>query len=281
VTARDWPRSRKAPGQQSGRRADAGHLPALAVTTRLENSLVMGLAMIFVCVGSSFMLSLLRKTIPRRIRLIASVAIIATFVILIDQFLQAFYWEMSRQLGPYVGLIITNCIVLGRAEAFAMQNKPQLAVVDALAAGIGFAASWPSWAFSGNCWARARCSAFTMLDPQWYTKNQVMVLAPGAFVVMGFLIAFFNWLQAEGRRKGLTDAGNTVTICDHPDGRADEQHPAGKVPGDVFVPELLEADQHGLGTGRGGDFRHDGHDHGQSLRLSLLARSAGNSAFDD
>jgi len=89
-----------------------GICPTLAVTTRLENSLVMGGAMIFVTVGSSLMLSLLRNTTPRRIRLIASVAVIATFVILIDQFLKAFYWDMSRQLGPYVGLIITNCIVL-------------------------------------------------------------------------------------------------------------------------------------------------------------------------
>jgi Na+-transporting NADH:ubiquinone oxidoreductase subunit D len=178
-----------------------GICPTLAVTTRLENSLVMGLAMIFVCVGSSFMLSLLRNTTPRRIRLIASVAIIATFVILIDQFLKAFYWEMSRQLGPYVGLIITNCIVLGRAEAFAMQNKPQLAVVDALAAGIGFAGILAIVGFFRELLGEGTLLGFTVLDPQWYTKNLVMVLAPGAFVVMGFLIAFFNWLQAKNVEK--------------------------------------------------------------------------------
>jgi Na+-transporting NADH:ubiquinone oxidoreductase subunit D len=179
-----------------------GICPALAVTTRMENSLVMGLAMIFVCVGSSFMLSLLRKTIPRRIRLIASVAIIATFVILIDQFLQAFYWEMSRQLGPYVGLIITNCIVLGRAEAFAMQNKPQLAVVDALAAGIGFTCVLVIVGFFRELLGEGTVLGYTMLDPGWYTKNQVMVLAPGAFVVLGFLIAYFNWLQQKDVAKG-------------------------------------------------------------------------------
>ena len=172
-----------------------GICPTLAVTTRLENALVMGIAMIFVCVGSSFMLSLLRTTTPRRIRLIASVAIIATFVILIDQFLKAFYWEMSRQLGPYVGLIITNCIVLGRAEAFAMQNKPLLAVVDALAASIGFAGILAIVGCFRELLGEGTLLGFTVLDPQWYTKNLVMVLAPGAFVVMGFLIAFFNWLQ--------------------------------------------------------------------------------------
>ncbi|TVS15990.1 MAG: electron transport complex subunit RsxE [Planctomycetaceae bacterium] len=172
-----------------------GICPALAVTTRLENSLVMGAAMIFVCVGSTFMLSLLRHTTPRRIRLIASVAIIATFVILIDQFLRAFYWEMSRQLGPYVGLIITNCIVLGRAEAFAMQNKPQLAIVDALAAGIGFTTILAIVGFFRELLGEGTLLGYVVLHPDWYTKNLVMVLAPGAFVVMGFLIALFNWLQ--------------------------------------------------------------------------------------
>ena len=172
-----------------------GICPALAVTTRLENSLVMGGAMIFVVVGSSFLLSLLRHTTPRRIRLIASVAVIATFVILIDQFLRAFYWDMSRQLGPYVGLIITNCIVLGRAEAFAMQNKPQLAVVDALAAGVGFTAILAIVGFFRELLGEGTVLGFTVLGPEWYTKNLVMVLAPGAFVVMGFLIAFFNWMQ--------------------------------------------------------------------------------------
>ena len=116
-----------------------GVCSALAVTNRLENSLVMGAALIFVCVGSNLFVSLLRKVTPRRIRLIAEVAIIATFVILFDQFLKAFYWDMSKMLGPYVGLIITNCIVMGRAEAFALQNPPVLSVVDGVANGLGYA----------------------------------------------------------------------------------------------------------------------------------------------
>ena len=114
-----------------------GICSALAVTNRLENSLVMGAALIFVCVGSNLFVSLLRKVTPRRIRMIAEVAIIATFVILFDQFLKAFYWEMSKRLGPYVGLIITNCIVMGRAEAFALQNPPVVSVVDGAANGLG------------------------------------------------------------------------------------------------------------------------------------------------
>ncbi len=179
-----------------------GICPTLAVTTRLENSLVMGGAMIFVCVGSSLMLSLLRHTTPRRIRLIASMAVIATFVILIDQFLKAFYWDMSRQLGPYVGLIITNCIVLGRAEAFAMQNRPQLATVDAFASALGFAGVLAVVGFIRELLGEGTVLGLTVLDPQWYTKNLVMVAAPGAFVVMGFLVAFFNWLQDKNVKKG-------------------------------------------------------------------------------
>ena len=100
-----------------------GICSALAVTNRLANALVMGGALVFVCVGSNLFVSLLRKVTPRRIRMIAEVAIIATFVILFDQFLKAFYWPMSKRLGPYVGLIITNCIVMGRLEAFSTKNR--------------------------------------------------------------------------------------------------------------------------------------------------------------
>jgi len=103
-----------------------GICSALAVTNKLENSLVRGAALIFVGVGSNFFVALLRKATPYRIRMISEVAIIATFVILFDQFLKAFYWDMSKQLGPYVGLIVTNCIIMGRAEAFALQNPPIL-----------------------------------------------------------------------------------------------------------------------------------------------------------
>lgn len=100
---------------------------------------MIGAALIFVCVGSNLFVSLLRRYTPHRIQMIAEVAIIATFVILFNQFLKVFYWDMSKQLGPYVGLIITNCIVMGRAEAFALQNPPLLSMVDELANGLGYA----------------------------------------------------------------------------------------------------------------------------------------------
>ena len=101
-----------------------GICSALAVTNRLENALVMGGALIFVTTLSSLLVSLLRNVTPRRIRMMAEVAIIATFVIVFSEFLKAFYWDMSKQLGPYVGLIITNCIVMGRMEAFALHKPP-------------------------------------------------------------------------------------------------------------------------------------------------------------
>jgi Na+-transporting NADH:ubiquinone oxidoreductase subunit D len=172
-----------------------GICSALAVTNRLENSLVMGVALIFVCVGSNLFVSLLRNVTPRRIRMIAEVAIIATFVIVFDQILKAYYWEMSKQLGPYVGLIITNCIVMGRAEAFALSNRPLVSVVDGLANGIGYALVLAVIGFFRELVGTGAIFGHPVLSSAWYTPNQLVVLAPGAFVALGFLIALFNALS--------------------------------------------------------------------------------------
>jgi Na+-transporting NADH:ubiquinone oxidoreductase subunit D len=173
-----------------------GICSALAVTNRLENSLVMGGALIFVSACSNMIVSLLRKCTPHRIRMIAEVAIIATFVILFDQFLKAFYWEMSKQLGPYVGLIITNCIVMGRAEAFALQNPPILSVVDGLANGFGYAVVLAIIGFFRELLGAGeilghKIPAFS----SWYTPNHIMILAPGAFFALGIVIGIFNWIK--------------------------------------------------------------------------------------
>ncbi|MHC4165204.1 MAG: NADH:ubiquinone reductase (Na(+)-transporting) subunit D [Planctomycetota bacterium] len=169
-----------------------GICSALAVTNRLANSLVMGAALVFVCAMSNLFVSFLRTRTPRRIRMIAEVAIIATFVILFDQFLKAFYWDMSKRLGPYVGLIITNCIVMGRAEAFALQNRPALSVLDGVANGLGYAAVLAIIGFVRELLGSGSVLGFALLPPDWYTPNQVMILAPGAFIALGFLIAVFN-----------------------------------------------------------------------------------------
>ena len=172
-----------------------GICSALAVTNRLANSLVMGAALIFVCVGSNLLVSLLRKYTPHRIRMIAEVAFIATFVILFDQFLSAFYPDMSKQLGPYVGLIITNCIVMGRAEAFALQNPPVLSMVDGVANGLGYAVVLAIIGFLRELLGTGEILGYEVLSGQWYTPNQLMILAPGAFFALGIVIAIFNAIK--------------------------------------------------------------------------------------
>jgi len=174
-----------------------GICSALAVTNRLSNAVVMGVALMFVTVGSNAFVSLLRNHIPHRIRMIAEVAIIATFVILFDQFLKAYHWEMSKQLGPYVGLIITNCIVMGRAEAFALQNPPIVSMVDGAANGIGYALALMIIGFFRELFGSGQVSLFGFAIDlgAWYTPNQLMILAPGAFFVFGVLIAVFNLLK--------------------------------------------------------------------------------------
>lgn len=174
-----------------------GICSALAVTNKLSNSLVMGAALLFVCVGSNLFVSMLRNHIPHRIRMIAEVAIIATFVILFDQFLKAYYWEMSKQLGPYVGLIITNCIVMGRAEAFALQNPPLVSIVDGIANGTGYAIALAIIGLFRELFGSGQVDlwGFTFGLGSWYMPNQLMVLAPGAFFVFGLLIAVFNFIK--------------------------------------------------------------------------------------
>lgn len=164
----------------------------LAVTNRVSNSLVMGAALIFVLAMSNLFISLLRTQIPNRIRMIAEVAIIATFVILLDQFLKAFFWDMSQRLGPYVALIITNCIVMGRAEAFAMQNPPLPSVVDGVANGIGYAIILLIIGVFRELLGSGSILGIAVLSEGWYPRNALFLLAPGAFVTAGFLIWVFN-----------------------------------------------------------------------------------------
>lgn len=172
-----------------------GVCSALAVTNKLENSIVMGLALIFVCAMSNLLVSLMRNATPRRIRMIAEVAIIATFVILFDLLLKAFYFEMSKNLGPYVGLIITNCIVMGRAEAYALQNPPIASMVDGVANGLGYAGVLAIIGFFRELIGSGKLLDFVVLSDTWYTPNLVMIMAPGAFLALGFLIAFANFIK--------------------------------------------------------------------------------------
>lgn len=181
-----------------------GICSALAVTGKLENSLVMGAALIFTCAGSNLFVALLRNVTPTRIRMIAELTIIAVFVITFDQFLKAFYWDMSKQLGPYVGLIITNCIVMGRAEAFALQNPPIVSMVDGAANGAGYAAVLAIIGCVRELLGTGQIFGQVVLRGAWFTPNQLMVLAPGAFFVLALLLTIYNIIaqrQAEAAKK--------------------------------------------------------------------------------
>ena len=177
-----------------------GVCSALAVTNRLENSLVMGAALIFVLGATCMLVSVLRRITPRQIRMIAEVSIIATFVILFDLFLKAFYWEMSKQLGPYVGLIITNCIVMGRAEAFAIHNSPGRSLVDGLANGLGYAVVLALVGAVRELAGTGRLLGYPVLSANWYEPNQVLILAPGAFFALGLLVWIVNAARTPSRQ---------------------------------------------------------------------------------
>ena len=165
-----------------------GICSALAVTSSLKVSLVMCAAVIAVTCASNVAVSLIRTQIPSSIRIIVQMTIIASLVIVVDQFLQAFAYQISKQLSVFVGLIITNCIILGRAEGFAMQNGPWLSFVDGLGNGLGYSLILVVVAI-----AREALGAGTLLGyavmPEWYVPNGLMLLPPSAF----FLIGLFIW----------------------------------------------------------------------------------------
>ncbi len=172
-----------------------GICSSLAVTNRVDKALVMGLALIFVTGLSNLFLSLLRKVIPSRTRMIAEMAIVSTFVIVFDLFLRGFYWDISKQLGPYVALIITNCIVMGRAEAYALQNPPVLSLLDGLANGAGYAMMLLIVGVFRELVGSGTILGFTILSSSWYEKNLLLVLAPGAFFTLGSMLWIFNTIS--------------------------------------------------------------------------------------
>jgi Na+-transporting NADH:ubiquinone oxidoreductase subunit D len=169
-----------------------GICSALAVTTQMETSVVMAVAVVFVITFSNLFVSLLRSLIPTNVRIIVQLTIIASLVIVVDQFLKAFFFDVSRQLSVFVGLIITNCIVMGRAEAFAMQNGPGLSAVDGLGNGLGYGLLLVIVGAFREVLGSGTFYGYPVLalaaDGGWYTPNGMMVLAPGAFFLIGLLI---------------------------------------------------------------------------------------------
>ncbi len=170
-----------------------GICSALAVTTKLETSFVMSLAVIFVVALSNVSVSLIRNFIPTNIRIIVQMTIIASLVIVVDQFLKAYVFEVSKQLSVFVGLIITNCIVMGRAEGFAMKNKVWLSFLDGIGNGLGYSLILLAVGFVRELFGSGKLFGYEVFqlasDGGWYVPDGLMLLSPSAF----FLIGLFIW----------------------------------------------------------------------------------------
>jgi Na+-transporting NADH:ubiquinone oxidoreductase subunit D len=167
-----------------------GVCSSLAVTTQLKTALVMGIALTLVTGCSGFLISLLRKQIPAKIRMIVELCLIATLVIVADQVLKAMLYDVSKQLSVFVGLIITNCIVMGRAEAYALQNPPGASFLDGIGNGLGYSMVLAIVAAIREILGSGSILGHHIL-PASYPANLLMVLPPGAFIVIALLI----WLQ--------------------------------------------------------------------------------------
>ncbi|SJN56113.1 NADH:ubiquinone reductase (Na(+)-transporting) subunit D [Vibrio ruber] len=178
-----------------------GVCSALAVTTKLETAFVMTVAVMFVTALSNFFVSLIRNHIPNSVRIIVQMAIIASLVIVVDQVLKAYLYEISKQLSVFVGLIITNCIVMGRAEAFAMKEAPIPSLIDGIANGLGYGFVLISVGFFRELFGSGKIFGMEVLplvnNGGWYQPNGLMLLAPSAFFLIGFLIWIIRVFKPE------------------------------------------------------------------------------------
>jgi len=172
-----------------------GICSALAVTVQLNTAIVMSLALTTVVAFSNLTISLMRNFIPRNIRIIAEVAVIATLVILADEIIRAFMYQISKQLSVFVGLIITNCIVMGRAETFAMANPPWRSFLDGIGNGLGYSSVLIGVAFVRELLGSGKLLGFQIVPGMFYEAGYmnmgIMLLAPGAFIIIGL----FSWWQ--------------------------------------------------------------------------------------
>ena len=167
-----------------------GVCSALAVTVLVDKAIIMTIAMTFVLTVSNVTISILRNVIPHSIRIIVQLTVIASLVILVDLFLKAYMFEMSKQLSVFVALIITNCIVMGRADAFAMQNNVKDSFIDGVANGLGYGLILILVAIFRELFGSGTLLGFTIF-PEAYIGNGLMLLAPGAFIILGLII----WVQ--------------------------------------------------------------------------------------
>jgi Na+-transporting NADH:ubiquinone oxidoreductase subunit D len=184
-----------------------GVCSALAVTTKMETAFVMTIAVMLVTAFSSFFISLARNIIPNSVRIIAQMAIIASLVIVVDETLKAVAFQLSKELSVFVGLIITNCIVMGRAEAFAMKNKPLPSFLDGIGNGLGYGAILFSVATVREIFGSGTWFGFEILpliqNGGWYQSNGLLLLPPSAFFIIGLLIwGLRTWKPEQVEPKG-------------------------------------------------------------------------------
>jgi len=173
-----------------------GICSALAVTTKMDTAVVMSVAVIAVLTLSNLSISLIRNQIPTSIRIIVQLTIIASLVIITDQVLKAYVFEISKQLSVFVGLIITNCIIMGRAEAFAMQNGPGLSILDGIGNGLGYSVVLLITAFVREVFGSGKFYGMTVFpvvtEGGWYHPNGILITSSGAFFIIGFIIWFLR-----------------------------------------------------------------------------------------
>ena len=188
-----------------------GLCPALAVTNAGINGLAMGLATTFVLVMSSLMISALRNIIPHQVRIASFIVIIATFVTVADRFLAAFFPDISSTLGPYIPLIVVNCLILGRQEAFSSKNSIGRSLIDSFGMGFGFLLVLVVLGVIREILGSGSIFGVTIMG-DWFSPWMVMILPPGAFLTLGVLIAGYSWyndrasLKASPRQAGRVDA---------------------------------------------------------------------------
>ena len=182
-----------------------GICSALAVTTKLETAFVMAIAVTLVTGLSNLFVSLIRNYIPNSIRIIVQLAIIASLVIVVDQILKAYAYGLSKQLSVFVGLIITNCIVMGRAEAFAMKSPPVESLVDGIGNGLGYGSMLIIVAFFRELIGSGKLFGMTIFETiqngGWYQANGLFLLAPSAFFIIGFVIWGLRTWKPEQQEK--------------------------------------------------------------------------------
>ena len=178
-----------------------GICSALAVTTKLETSLVMSVAVILVTGFSSFFVSIIRNQIPSSIRIIAQMTVIASMVILTDQILKAYFFDIAKGMSVYVGLIITNCIVMGRAEGYAMKNGPIMSFLDGIGNGLGYSFILIVVACFRELFGSGKLMGITIFktisEGGWYQPNGLALLAPSAFFVIGGIIWVIRTFKTE------------------------------------------------------------------------------------